>query len=235
MGFTSSFNINFERTSTITYVKPINETDKKIQVLVRIFILNESKKELCLQEKVIQLSNATIEKIGWEEIKISEIYTPGKYIVRAKLISLENINIKGEINYEKGDEIYIASRSFYVGIDPKSKGLFEDIKAQKDLSKDKYIWVEESNSGEGFILYYNLLHPIIKKLIDKDQDSLKELWIREGLIYLLQIRFSEDQSLLKESQKPVYFNEKNLKENNLNVIINILLKHRSIFLWGREK
>lgn len=217
------------------YVKPINETDKNIQVLVRIFILNESKKELCIQEKVIKLSNTTIEKIGWEEIKISEIYTLGKYIIRAKLISLENINIKDEINYEKGDEIYIASRSFYVGIDPKSKGLFEDIKAQKDLSKDKYIWVEESNSGEGFILYYNLLHPIIKKLMDKDQDSLKELWIREGLIYLLQIRFSEDQSLLKENQKPVYFNEKNLKENSLNVIINIILKHRSIFLWGREK
>ena len=217
------------------YVKPINQTDKSIQVLVRIFILNESKKELSLQEKVIPLSKTTVEKIGWDEIKINEIYTPGKYTIKAKLISLENININEEINYEKGDEIYITSRSFYVGVDPKSKGLFEDIKAQKDLSKDKFIWVEESNSGEGFVLFYNLLHPIIKKLIDKDQDTLKEQWIREGLIYLLQIRFSEDQNLLKENLKPVYFNEKSLKENGISEIIKILLKHRSIFLWDREK
>lgn len=217
------------------YVIPINETSKTYQVLVRIFILNESKKEIALQEKIVALSNSSVEKIGWDEIKINEIYIPGRYTIRAKLISLENIIIDDETSYEKGKEIYVISRTFYVGIDPKSKGLFEDIKAQKDMAKDKYIWVEESNSGEGYVLYYNLLHPIIKKILDHSENSLNELLIREGLTYLLQIRFSEDKRLFNDSQKPVYFKERDLKENNLNEILNMILRHRSIFLWEREK
>ena len=220
------------------YVQPVNEAKKDIHVNVKIFISNESERQLSLQEKSFQLSSGTVsEKIGWEEIKIDKVYKPGKYTIRAVLRSLEEINIANK-SYEKGGEIYRVSRTFYVGVNPKSEGLFEDIKRQKNLSKNKYIWVEESDSGTGYVLYYNFLHPIVKRAYDKYKDSnfVKELHItREGLIYLLQIAFSKDRNLIRSGHKPTYFKESELKGAKLNSIINILLKYRSILLWDEKE
>lgn len=176
----------------------------------------------------------TEEKIGWGELEITDKYVPGIYKIKAELRSLEDIEINKELKYEKGEKIYIVSRSFYVGIDPEAKGLFEDIIPIKKSDKDRYIWVEETN--EGAILYYNLLHPIIKELQEKDRmEEIKELCIREGLIFLLQMRFSEDLSLLEQKQKSIFFKEKDLKETSLETIINVLLKNRSILLWEKGK
>lgn len=215
------------------YVKPINETNIDLNVLVRIWIFNDIK-QLFMEEKSIKLTNKTTDLIGWEQIKINEFFTTGEYVVRSEMRSLEEIQIDKDLSYEKGGKIYTVSRTFWVGMDPKDKGFFNIKAINKQDRKDRFIWTEEAE--ESTILYYNTAHPIIKKLQGNEQlELLGELLIKEGLLYLFIIRFFEDRQLIEEGKKTVYFSEKDLKESNPRNIINLILENRSIFLWQLGK
>lgn len=229
--------VNYEEKIKGTYVAPINEYSESILVLIRFFIVSEDGKTEMLQEKEINLhANADI-RIGPNEITISKKFKVGGYSLRARMIALEakEKNLPDGTKIEKGTILYDRiNKKFYVETDPPESGPFDFQPKGKEDRNYLFEWEQEE---DGYIIFYNDLHPRIKSLItNQDKDKLKEYLIEHGSLIALQIKFeeliaSEETDLNEEDRELLAIS----RTNKPTEVFPIFLKKYSEFLWDLNK
>jgi len=143
-----------------------NDSDSEVSLRSKLFVRFYDKVIKTYDEQDILLAPKTgSDHIGFFEQKVSKTEFPdaGRYTIVARLLSLDEHN--------KGDELDIEKRSFYVEEDPPSKGLFEKCEPVEFPDRSKKIMAEciKGESG-GLILDYNLNHPAEKAVEDDEND-----------------------------------------------------------------
>lgn len=226
--------VNYGEEIKKPYVVPINDFNKSILVLVQIFISSNDGKNEIIGEKEINLRPGRGHKIGPEVIKISNNYTKGGYSLRARMVSLEEKNkmfLSDGTKIEKGTVIYDRiNKKFYVETDPPESGPFNFQPRGRDKKNYLFEWEPEENNG--YIIFYNDLHPRIKIILD-DAEKLKEYFTEQGALIALQIKLEE---LMVEDDKEDEELHKLIKLNkNPNIIWPTFLKKYSDFLWDLKK
>lgn len=214
-----------------TYVIPINDFNENISVLIRVFIVSDNGKEKIIKEKEVNLYPGEGEKIGTEHIIISKNYNKGGHSFKATMVSLEDKEKKlpDGSKIEKGTILYNrVNQKFYVEMDPPESGPFNFQPRSKDDKEYLFEWeLEEDN---GYIIFYNDLHPRIKEISDNVEELTKYL-IEQGILIALQIKLEEliaEKGLVDKDNKDFY---SLIKSNNLDEVWPTLLKKYSGFLW----
>lgn len=226
--------VNYGEKIDGAYVVPINEFGESILVLIRVFIVSTDGKTEMLQEKEINLHEGKGPKIGADEIVISKKYQIGGYSLRAKMVALEKKDktLPDGSKIEKGTVLYErVNQKFYVEIDPPESGPFEFQPKGRDDKSYLFEWEQEE---EGYIIYYNEVHPCIKPLLI-DEEKLRDYFTEQGSFLALQIKLEEliasedgkdekDEELLKIS-----------KAKKAADVYPLFLKKHSEFLWNLKK
>lgn len=98
-----------------------------------------------------------------ETFRQTDFPDTGRYTIVAKIISLKD--------EDKGTELDVENRSFYLEEDPPQRGLFEKCEPLEFPERAKTIMVE-CLTGErgGLILQYNLNHPAQEAVQDQEDD-----------------------------------------------------------------
>jgi hypothetical protein len=229
--------VNYEEKIKGTYVVPINEYGESILVLIRFFIVSEEGKTEILQEKEISLHGDANIKIGPDEINISKKFKVGGYSLKARMIALEakENRLPDGTKIEKGTILYErVNQKFYVETDPPESGPFDFQPRGKEDKNYIFEWEQEE---DGYIIFYNELHPRIKSLItNQDKDKLKEYLIEHGSLIALQIKFEE---LIASEEADLDDEDKELlmisKTNKPAEVFPVFLKKYSEFLWDLNK
>jgi len=222
--------INFGEKISGAYVVPVNELGESIQVLVRVFIVSADGKAEMLQEKEINLQAGDGPKIGAEELLISKKYKPGGYSFRARMIALEDKDktLPDGSRIEKGTILYDrVNQKFYVEVDPPESGPFEF--QPKGENNKRYLFDWESE-GNGYIVYYNDLHPHIKPLLS-DGEKLKSYFTEQGSLLALQIKLEE--LIGEDDGEDAEFAEL-IKSKSVGGVYDLFLARHSEFLWDLE-
>jgi len=175
-----------------------NESDIDVSVRSKLFIRFYDKVVKTYDEQDILLpSQSGSGLIGFFEDKITETEFPdnGRYTIVARIISLDEDN--------KGDELDIEKRSFYVEEDPPSRGLFEKCEPIAFPDRSKKVMAEciKGESG-GLVLDYNLNHPA-EKAVEDDEDDLAA--------YLAWLMGHELCRYDLEQEKPVMFGKSEMQ------------------------
>ncbi len=220
--------INYGERIEGTSVVPINEFNKKLMALVNVWVVSEGGKLEVITEKEITLHLGKNPPIGDNYMKISNRYNKGKYSFRAKMVSLESCDLKlpdGTL-VEKGTILYDRiNQSFYVEEDPPESGPFRYISEEKENKTDLFRW--EPDEGGGYIIYYNSLHPRIKK-IRWDKEQLNNYLIEQTAVIALQIKLEE---LMAENDKSDPELSGLVEKGNIIEVWPTLSKKYSKFLW----
>jgi len=218
-----------------TYVIPINDFDKSISVLIRVFVLSDNGKKEIIKEKEIVLRPGEGEKIGAEYIAVSKKYDKGGYSFKAMMISLEDTNIvlpDGD-KVEKGTVLYNRiNQKFYVEMDPPESGPF--MFQPKPRDKKDYLFEWEPDEDNGYVIFYNNLHPRIKEISD-NVEELTNYLIEQGILIALQIKLEEliAEGPIKDKDDKEFYSL--LKSKNLDKVLPMFLKKYSEFLWDIRK
>ncbi len=224
--------VNYGEKIKGTYVLPINDSRESILVLVRIFLISSTGKIEIIEEKEINLNPGNNNRIGPEFITISDKYDKGGYSLRARMISLENKNnilLLDGSRVEKGTVLYDRiNKKFYIEVDPPESGPFNFQPISKD-EKD-YLFEWEPEEGNGYIIFYNDLHPRIKKISD-DVEKLTEYLIEQGSLIAIQIKLEE---LIAEDDKDYKDFRRLIKLKDPTIVWSFFIKKYSEFLWDRE-
>lgn len=222
------------------YAIPINNTNKSIRVLIRVYIIhNDSifRKENSnlVVEKEVSLDSKTDLKVGWDKLEINNSFPAGQYFFRAKMIAMEDKIIDENLQFEKGDEIYkTVSKTFYVEEDPKDKGMFELRRDDRPNDKKRYFWWELEDKT--WIIYYNGAHPSLKKITDEDEEELLQPELRKmSYIIFFSIICSEDKVLIDENKKPKVFNQDELIDVTFDDLLQNVFRKQSEILWDKSK
>ncbi len=159
--------------------------EQPLKVHLQINVFREGGLQIygLLDEKEVSIgSNESTPQVGWGEIDIDDRFQRGHYILRAKLIALENMTYEDR-KIEKGDILYReVSMDFWVAEEPPAKGFFKIRSSER--GNDKYIWWSEED--DGYYLLWNRLHPELKAEAD-DQELLMDALRKEGLLALWSI------------------------------------------------
>ena len=219
--------VNYGEKIKGTYVIPVNEFGESILVLVRVFTVSADGKTEILQEKEINLHEGDGPKIGPDEIVISKKYAIGGYSLRARMIALEDKNkvLPDGTRIEKGTILYErVNQKFYVETDPPESGPFEFQPRGKDDKNYLFDWEQE---GDGYVIYYNELHPHIKPLLN-DGENLRDYFTEQGSLLALQIRLEE---LIGEDDKEDKEFTELIKGKDASAVYKTFLARHSEFLW----
>lgn len=219
------------------FVEPVNETNSAILVLVKLYIFHGDRlvKEY---EQRINLLPSQYKLVGWPSINIERAkFSKGKYILRGRLIALEDSDIKTEIAGEikrikKADRIYEISKPFYVEEDPPSVGLFRVERTQYPTPTERHIWLDTDVVSEGYVLRYNGLHPELLSVIEHE-DMLFDHVIKSALQYVYALCLEADLNRVKNKEKPVIFTDCNLvadRQIELWKLLNLMNNKRSLDL-----
>ena len=219
-----------------TYVIPINDFDEEILVSIVVRIVSEKGREISSEEKTIKLcTGESAQKIGPEHIFISNEYARGGYSLRARMKSMENKSITladgSKITFEKGDQIYNPlNRKFYVDVDPPESGPLEFKPNPKADAKGYLLeWILED---EGYVVYYNSLHPHIEPLV-KDEEKLKDYLLEQGSLIAVQIKIEELVADGNDGNDEEF--TKLIEDGNVAEVYELLLDKHSRFLWDIHK
>ena len=150
--------------------KIINDTEKNISVKFEISLEGSFKakkiKKTILNENLEIYSKNTSKLFGPYSITFGkDEFSPGKYILKAELISLNNEN-KGEI-YHK------ITKAIYLGIDPKAIGMFKKFEEREFPENEKKLKYKVDEEDDAFVIFVNIAHPCWKKA-DKLSGYLKK-------------------------------------------------------------
>jgi len=228
--------INYSEEVRNAHVIPINETDQSIVVNIRVYIVSEDGTfNRTMEEKTFTLEPGSGSRIGLDFFKIANNLKRGKYFFRAKLLCLEDTNIKLPDNkmLEKGYEYDRVNIAFYVEADPPSNSPFtfdEDI--TRKSHRFLFDWVQQQLGH--YIIYYNGLHPKVIEVKNKDElnknSSDLEVFLTENAAMIAyQIKLQEVISGEAEADKEI---EKIEESNDLTKILpEYLMANQSEFLW----
>ena len=148
------------------------------------------------------------------------------------MISLEKKNwklsdgteiVKGTILYER------INQKFYVEVDPPESGPFRFQPEKKDKKDKLFRW--ESEGDDGYVIFYNELHPRIKILLD-DVEKLGDYLTEQGALIALQVTLEE---LMAEGDEKdiIDIDLKSLvKSKDISNVWPVFLRKYSEFIWG---
>lgn len=215
------------------YVVPINEFGESILALIRVFIVSaDGKYSETLQEKELNLPIGNGPKIGADEVIISNKYTVGGYIVRARMIAMEDKNktLPDGTKIEKGTILYErVNLKFYVETDPPESGPFNFQGVKKDDKSYLFDWEPED---AGYVIFYNELHPRIKPLLDDPSGKLLDYLVEQGGLLALQIKLEE---IIADDDKEDKDFTKLVKDKDASAVYKLFLNRHSEFLWGLKE
>lgn len=214
-----------------TYVIPINELCDSILVLIRVLILSSDGKTEIIKEKEIKLHRGRGSKIGIDYLLISEKYPKGNYSFRAKMISLEDVDqtLPNGKKIEKGTILYErVNQKFYVETDPPESGPF---KIEPRGREDKGYLFEWESEDDGYLIFYNELHPKIIPLLSNVEELTYYLSDQLALI-AFQIKLEELTADNDGDNKE--FNIL-IKSKDPSQALPLLLRNYSEFLWDLKK
>lgn len=223
--------VNYGEKIRGAYVIPINEFGESILVLVRVFIVSADGRSEVLQEKEINLHEGEGPKIGADEILISKKYGIGAYSLRARMLALEDKDkaLPDGSRIEKGTILYDrVNQKFYVETDPLEKGPFRFQPKGKD---DKRYLVDWESEEDGYVIYYNELHPRIKPLLT-DFERLRDYLVEQASLIAVQIRLEE---LMGDDDGEDGEFTKLIKSGDASAVYRFFLCRHSEFLWDLKK
>ncbi|HUC02216.1 MAG TPA: hypothetical protein VMA75_04985 [Candidatus Paceibacterota bacterium] len=220
--------VNYEQEIARPYVMPINEFGEEISVLVRIYIISPAGSQIeTLQEKEIILQPGKGPKVGPDLLKITKKYAPGGYSIRAKMVSLEEKKkaLPGGERIEKGTVLYDRiNQKFYVETDPPEAGPFE---FQARSREDKNYLFEWETEGDGHIIFYNDIHPLIKPLLS-DATELRNYLMEQAVIIAFQIKIEEIMADDDGSDEEI---TSLVRAKDVTGVWQLLLRRYSAFMW----
>lgn len=223
--------VNYGESIKGTYVIPINEFGENVLVLVRVFIVSADGKTEMLQEKEIDLHQGEGTRVGANEIIISNKYHAGGYSLRARMIALDHKSkpLPDGTIIEKGTILYDRiNQKFYVETDPPESGPFDFHPKGRDDSGYLFEWEPE---GDGYIIFYNELHPHIKPLLN-DEVKLRDYLIEQVAFIAFQIKLEE---LIADDDNSDKEFTKLIKSKDTSGVWRLFLKRYSEFLWGLKE
>jgi len=147
--------VNYGESISNIKAKIVNNSDTDVVVRFKLFVRFYDRliKTYAEQDFVIpsQHSSAHIGPYH-ETFQQEDFLNTGRHTIVAKIISLRD--------EDKGTELDLENRSFYLEEDPPERGLFEKCEPMEFPERAKMIMVE-SLTGErgGLVLQYNLNHP----------------------------------------------------------------------------
>jgi len=224
--------VNYGQKIIGTYVVPINETKESLTVLVQVYLKpDDEDKEIIIAEKQIDLHPGEGSRIGEDYIMIAKNFRKTGYSFRARMISLEDTNLKLDdgTNIEKSTTIYErVDKKFYVETDPPYHGPFQFREFSSD-NKKKFIWHEEEK--DGYIIYYNTKHPKFVIMRD-DKDKIEQYLVEFGTMILLQIKLEdvisdEDNTDNKKMSEIIDL----IRSNEMNKVFPFIMEQFSEKLW----
>jgi len=188
-----------------------NNTSMPIKVLVKVFLTfgrDDIVHEFVETKESIPANSSKV--VGAYDIRMDPMRFPssGMYYVRASLISLMESPPKKINEYTKGKIIDRAAKIFWLAEDPPKGGIWEDVIPVKWSENDKYSLLGEYQRGDrgGYKYYYNIKH-LAYEALNEDNDAHAEH------IFRLLVQAVAEIDL--ESDAPVLFDEKEVKESNL--------------------
>ncbi len=227
--------VNYGEKIKGTFVIPINEFRNIFRVLIKVYIVSDNGEAKVVEEKEMWLSNGKGSKVGQEDVTITDgDFKKGGYSFRAKMISLEDTSHKlpDGTNIEKGTILYDRINiKFFVESEPLESGK-SPIKFFPRSREDKlYLFEWESDGDNGYMVYYNDIHPRIKPLIDSSDeysDQLTSYLIEQGAIIAFQIKLEESLGD-NESDDPDF--SRLIKSNSLDAVWPLFQRKFSEFIW----
>ncbi len=223
--------VNYGEKIKGAYVIPINEFGESILVLVRVFMITPDGGMQMLQEKEINLGEGKGPQVGVDEIIISKKYSIGGYSLRARMVALEDKTklLPDGSRIEKGTILYDRiNQKFYVETDPPESG---PLAFQPKPREDKSYLFEWEPEGEGYIVFYNDLHPRIKPLLN-DEEQLRDYLMEQAALIAFQIRLEE---LIADDDGSDKEFTSLIKSKDTSGVWRLFLKRYSEFMWDLKK
>lgn len=159
--------INYKESLKNISMKVVNDSDSEINLKVKIFLRHQTSVLKSYAEKDLTLpAKSTSKDFGpFNEVFTSKKFPKkGKYMIVAKIISLRP--------EDKGEELDVKRKIFYLEETPEQKGLFEKCDAIKyPPNVVKFMGEAVPGEGKGFIFQYNIAHPAFKA-VEEDEDEL---------------------------------------------------------------
>ena len=227
--------VNYGEKISNAYVVPINELSESILVLVRVFIVSSEGKTEIIEEREINLKTGRGPKIGVNEITIDSNFNKGGYSLRAKMISLEKKKwklsdgtdiVKGTVLYDR------INQKFYVEVDPPESGPFRFQPEKKEKKNQLFRW--EPEGDDGYVIFYNELHPRIKILLD-DVEKLGDYLTEQGALIAIQVALEE---LMAEGDEGVIIDidlKGLIKSEDISSVWPVFLRKYSEFIWDLKE
>jgi len=224
--------INYGEIIKNAYVVPINDLDKSLMVLIKVFLLSKEGKEILIEEKEINLSKNTKINIGNPSLMITKDFKQGSYTFKAKMISLEDTDLvlSDGTKIEQSTKIYERiNLKFYIETEPDESGKFPFDFQPKPSENKQLLFDWESDGDNGYIVYYNSIHPKIKPLLlEENPDILKKYLIEQGALIAYQIKLEE--LVADNNNYDKDFNSL-IKAKDLTKVLPFLIKKFSEFIW----
>lgn len=202
--------VNYGESISNIIAKIVNDSDTEVIVRFKLFVRFYDRliKTYAEQDLVIPSQHSS-DHIGpyQETFQQPEFPNTGRHTIVAKIISLRD--------EDKGTELDVENRSFYLEEDPPERGLFEKCETMEFPGRARMI-MAESLTGErgGLVLQYNLNHPA-QEAVQGQEDDLAAY-----LVWLMGHEMCR-YDLLQES--PVLFDEED-KDNPDAVLRKTLRK-----------
>ncbi|MBT9132489.1 MAG: hypothetical protein DDT32_01200 [Syntrophomonadaceae bacterium] len=158
--------VNYGESISNIRAKIVNDSDTEVIVRFKLFVRFYDRliKTYAEQDFVIPPRH-TSDHIGpyQETFQQAEFPNTGRHTIVAKIISLRD--------EDKGTELDVENRSFYLEDDPPERGLFEKCEPMEFPERAKMI-MAESLTGErgGLVLQYNLNHPAQEAVQGQEDD-----------------------------------------------------------------
>jgi len=191
--------VNYGEKIKGTFVIPINEFHKDFRVLIKVFVVSDSGETKVVEEKELNLKNGRGSRVGQDDISVTENeFKKGGYTFRAKMVSLEdtNDNLPDGTRIEKGTILYDRINiKFFVESEPTESGKSPIRFESRPRSDKSFLFEWESDGDNGYVIYYNEIHPRIKPLIglsEDGSDKLTEYLMEQAAIIAFQIKLEED-------------------------------------------
>jgi len=225
--------VNYGEEINNAYVIPINEMPDSILVLVRFFIASDDGKIQIIEEKEINLNTGRGPQIGTNKIVINNNFNKGSYSLRGRMISMEKKNWKlsDGTPIEKATILYDRINvKFYVETEPPEHGPFLFQPEKKEKEDQMFHW--EPQGDDGYIIFYNEIHPRIEMILD-DAEKLGDYLTEQGALIALQIKLEE---LMAEETEKIDDDFKSLiKSEDVSKVWPMFLGKYSEFIWNINK
>ena len=158
--------VNYGESISNIKARIVNDSDTEVIARFKLFVRFYDRliKTYAEQDFIIPYQHSS-DYIGpyQETFQHADFPNTGRYTIVAKIISLRD--------EDKGIELDIENRSFYLEEDPPERGLFEKCEPMEFPERAKMI-MAESLTGErgGLVLQYNLNHPAQEAVQDQEDD-----------------------------------------------------------------